>query len=294
MKWKNNLLASGLPLEYEAALIADNLGFEIVMDYTYNRINESGMPVDFSIDLFLTKSIQKNELKLLLCVPVECKYRSPDAIWLFLPDFTPEEQFFAGHVIITEFAEHHQLSYGNTYLFTRYTDRTCKGIEIKGESVYDKEIKHGLQQLRYSLPKACIDVLWGQRLEHSINDRVFLIAPTLLTTATLRLATHTFSLQSLQNSYNIDKISTQSSQLLYTPGKSVDYEKHCYNSFQQYKDCKIPRYYYSYEYVKVGDIQETLMEFISDPTLNICSFDSFSSFLGSLIEDCFDDLESKF
>lgn len=293
MKWKNNLLSSGFILEYEAAKIADDLGFEIIIDYTYSRFNEQGVCTDFSIDLFATKLIQKDGKELLLCLPVECKHRFSDAIWLFLPDFVPEEEFETGHMMIEEFSKNQKLRYGDTYLYFRYTGRTRKGIEIKGDSVYDKEMKHGLQQLKYALPKASIDALWGQRLEYSINDRLFLIVPVLLTTAKLRLAKKEISIQELQSFDDIGDLGTEVGHLLYVPGHSLDYNKHCYNTIHHYKDCKIPRYFESDQYVRIKDIQGALIKSVSDPIINICNFNDFRYFLNSFIKACYEDLELK-
>lgn len=293
MKWKNNLLASGFPLEYEAAKIADDLGFEIIMDYTYSRFNEQGMCIDFSIDLFLTKIIQKNERQLLLCIPLECKHRFSDAIWLFLPDFVPEEEFFTDHMMIGEFSKSQVLRYGDTLLYSRYAERTSKGIEIKGDSVYDKEMKHGLQQLKYALPKISVDALWGQRTEYCINDRLFLIFPILLTTATLRLARETFTTQGLQSFDDIGEFSTEVEHLLYVPSHSLDYNKHCYNTIHYYNNCKIPRHYKNDQYVRIKDIQDTLIESVSKPIINICNFNNFDSFLKSFVKACYEDLESE-
>jgi len=293
MNWKNNLLASGFPLEYEAAKIADNLGFEIVTDYTYSRLNEQGVRMDFSIDLFATKLIQKDGRELLLCIPVECKYRFSDAIWLFLPDFVPEEEFLTSHMMIERFSKSQKLRYGDTYLYLRYANRTCKGIEIKGDSVYDKEMKHGLQQLKYALPKVSIDALWGQRMEYSINDRLFLIFPILLTTATLRLAKKAFSTQELQSFNDIDDFSMDVGNLLYVPGHSLDYNEHCHNTVYYYKNCKIPRCSESDQYVRIKDIQGSLIKSVSEPIINICNFNNFRSFLDSFIKACYEDLEPK-
>lgn len=292
MKWKNNLLASGLPLEHEAAEIADSLDFEITTDYTYSRYNEQGIQTDFSIDLLLKKSIYRDQKELLLCIPVECKYRLKDSTWLFMRDFIPEEEFLFCHMIVSEFSQSQQLRYGDSYAYFYSHHRTSKGVEVKGDSVFGKEIRHGIQQLKYALPKISVDMLLGQRLDHYIGDRLFMILPILLTTATVRILKSNFSIESVESLCTFDDIGLQLSNLLYIPSHSLDYILHCEKTIAGYGDYKIPRYFNDYDRsVKIKDIGDVLIDAVSKPLINVCCLDYFKVFLQFIINALCEDLE---
>lgn len=88
-KWKKGFLSSGLPLEFEIAKLLDKNEFTILPEYNYERI-DAGQTKDFSIDLYCFKGFPSdlsghNEVNLDLLI--ECKYRTRNVTWAFLPDF---------------------------------------------------------------------------------------------------------------------------------------------------------------------------------------------------------------
>src|SRR5689334_5977999 len=88
-KWKEILLSSSFPLEFDTAKVLSSHEFYVGPEYKYSRQNEHGRIIDFSVDIlaeswwpFTTKS-----RKISIDILVECKYRNRRAgsSWLFLP-----------------------------------------------------------------------------------------------------------------------------------------------------------------------------------------------------------------
>jgi hypothetical protein len=87
-KWKNRLLSSGIPLEYDVAKEFVSKGFAIDADYSYAR-SDQGFEKDFSVDLRASAYppvTNPNEVKANLNILAECKFRSIEKKWLFLPE----------------------------------------------------------------------------------------------------------------------------------------------------------------------------------------------------------------
>ena len=86
--WKQGFLSSSLPIEFETAKTLTKQGFYLEPDYCYER-EDSGETKDFSVDLkaslyFPTSNPDKVTAELILLA--ECKYRTPNISWVFLPD----------------------------------------------------------------------------------------------------------------------------------------------------------------------------------------------------------------
>jgi len=87
MKWKDALLRSSVPLEYLVARHAHEHGFGVFGEYAYLRQSDVGTEPEFSVDLWVMKSLKLSEedywgqLHLL----IECKYSYPGLNWVFAP-----------------------------------------------------------------------------------------------------------------------------------------------------------------------------------------------------------------
>ena len=159
-KWKDNLLSSSLPLEFNVAKILVSKGFWVNSDFAYAR-NDTGIVKDFSVDIEATAYppfTDPNKIDASLTLLVECKYRSPNIKWLFMPepnigDFSP---FTLGCTIrkIDEFSSY-IIDENKTAEFDNNFPISYKGTEIDfgNQSVHDNELKHGIAQLQYALPR---------------------------------------------------------------------------------------------------------------------------------------------
>ena len=238
-KWKNNLLASSFPLEYEVAKILASKNFAVSSDYTYKRVNEKGEDVDFSVDVYAVGYAPFNDFNKadsMLEMLVECKYRTPDAMWLFLED--PNIEDFSdgtyGYTIreIDNFSIK-EFSGTSNYTIEEEFKICYKCVEIKGDRVYDNEFKHGIEQLRYGLPRLLKETIENNLYGHIDDNIPFSNCAILLTTADLYVANKDFSMGNLKSCSEIQEIAEKVPYLMFYSQYGPDFMRHCNNEFQE-------------------------------------------------------------
>ena len=153
----NNLLSSGVPMEFEVAKILVKHGFSIETDYSYRR-QDAATTSDFAVDLHASASLpfeNPNEITGILELLVECKHRHRNNKWLFFPDsndgdFSPVT---LGHTlrVVDDFSPV-ILSKQYSTVFDENSVFCLKGVEIdlNHGNVFAKEIAHGLSHLQYA------------------------------------------------------------------------------------------------------------------------------------------------
>jgi hypothetical protein len=75
-KWKDFLLKTSMPLEYLVAEKLSELKYGIQCEYNYLRPNETGVPTEFSVDIWAVNNLFKKNFGLWanLNYLIECKY----------------------------------------------------------------------------------------------------------------------------------------------------------------------------------------------------------------------------
>lgn len=237
MKWKDRLLSSSLPLEYEVGKILTQNNFFIDFDYAYKRYDNANEK-EFSIDIkaggyypFETESSIKLSIDLLL----ECKYRNPNVSWLFVKDINIDNysNFSSKGAIklVDEFSEVHYKDRLNPFPICE----TClKGMEVNTQNgeVHDKGIIHGINQLVYSIPSLLNRHINGALLDHLEDVFPYIICPILITTADLRILNNDFSIENLKETDSIEKISTEVPYLKIYSDVYPSFSEHCENIFK--------------------------------------------------------------
>ena len=222
-EWKSKLISSGLPLEFEAAQVLVSKRFSLIADFTYAR-NDSGIVKDFSVDIDavlgfdFTNSVMKSTF---LDILVECKQRRPDTKWLFLPDpnriFTSEISSFRDPIhAFDEFS----FDFFPNDIDLSINDKipVCyKGIEIGSETgiVHDSELKHGIAQLQYGLPRLLYENILASLEDKAKCSRKFFICPILLTTADLYIANPKLKTNDIEKSKYLDQIAKKVPYLMF-------------------------------------------------------------------------------
>lgn len=164
--WKENLLSSSVPMEFEVSKLLVKHGFSTSSDYSYTRHGAQGRD-DFSVDLHASIYLpyrRPNEITAEFDLLIECKHRHRNNKWLFFPDpnrgaFSP---FTLGHTlrVVDVFSpvmpgDEHTIAFDNKANFC------LKGVEIDLNSgaVHDAEIRRGLAQLQYALPRLVTETI---------------------------------------------------------------------------------------------------------------------------------------
>jgi hypothetical protein len=82
-KWGESFLKSGLPLEHLTAVTFRSLGWHLMPQFEYSRLNREKIESWFEIDMVTSCPLPNKSTELSLLV--ECKYHDLSRYWFFLP-----------------------------------------------------------------------------------------------------------------------------------------------------------------------------------------------------------------
>lgn len=241
-KWKHNLLSSSVPLEFEIAKALVSNGFSITPDYTYSR-NDSGITKDFSVDMKASAYwpfYDPNQIKLELDILVECKYRSKNTKWLFLPEINKPDfsNVTLGHTlrVVDNFSPYF-VSSVPSYEFEMEVSHCYKGIEIKSDgSVYGTELVHGVRQMQYALPQLLYNNILFNLGSHWDDKVPFVLSTIMVTTADLYVVKRRKGLKDFEKVGDIQEIAVEVPFLLFFSDYGPDFESHCFQKFRYMDD----------------------------------------------------------
>jgi hypothetical protein len=288
--WKDKLLSSSVPLEYEVAKILVDKGYVVDFDYTYKRLDEKEEK-DFSVDVYADAFYPFNENKPIhftIEMLVECKFRSPNVKWLFLPDINTinsgRSVSYGPVKVIDEFSD---ISIKERFHFP-YTNIHClKGTEVnvnKGE-VHGDQITHGTYQLLYALPYVLRSMIF-QKLQGPLDElQPAVICPILVTTAELYVVNYEFDINSVRSAESFEELSTKVDCLELNISVPPSFNQHCKNIFSLFSELNNAQTNYEY----LNGIRMTTTEKV----LKGIYFSSPSELLKSLMNGTKDGLFSK-
>ena len=214
VKWKSKLLSSSVPLEYEVAKALVSAGFAVDSDYSYSR-DDGGVTKDFSVDIHATAylPLRSRNYSATLELLVECKHRHPGNKWLFFPDPNASDMspFTLGRTLraVDGFSKVF-FAPNCTVPFDENACFCIKGVEvdISNGVVHDAEIRHGLSQLQYALPRLLSDSITFNLLGHEDDNSPFLFCPILLTTSEVLVAHEGISINSVERASSLEDIAS--------------------------------------------------------------------------------------
>ena len=214
-RWRADVLSSSLPLEYQVASVLVNSGFSVTADYSYT-VPESAK--EYSVDIAAFDLVFKggngyHDIAASLQLLVECKYRRPDTIWLFIPD--PNNADWAQRRPGATLRTVDQFSpiivpADATGAFDGRLRTALKGTEVRlwkrdSNRVDDEELRHGIDQLQFAIAPMLMEHV-RENLEEATNYEKWhtvlplFILPLMVTTADIRIAHRDFSVASLESS----------------------------------------------------------------------------------------------
>lgn len=233
-KWKEHLLKSGIPLEYEIKEYLLSKGCITNFEYTYFRENETKQRTEFSYDL--DSSFIKPPY--FIDFMIECKYRHESTKWLFLP----EEYGGINEVEYTSFIhlnEHfNPKKHGNFSNFPFPLAPLCsKGIELTNEGQNPKTITQAIAQLSYAMAEKITNGMYHQVdevLSKNFAGTLFCNIPIIITTAELYRINDNVTIDSIKNSIEIEDIATNEKCLVIKNNIGVDLEKYNLSVFERF------------------------------------------------------------
>ncbi|RPD49631.1 hypothetical protein DNI29_02190 [Hymenobacter sediminis] len=240
-KWKARLLSSSLPLEHEVSKILSKYNFFTSYDYSYSR-KENATNKDFSVDILGSAYApfnNSNKLIASLNVLAECKFREEGKIWAFLPALPDanDVEFTLGATIksLNHFSTR-KVDAEDIYDFESLFPFSLKGTEISISSgeVFDKDIRHGILQLKYALPYLIKDSIESNCYGHLEDTEPDFIVPVLITNADLYIFNQEFSIDNVKEANNIDDIAIKTPYLILKNTSSPDFIQHHKTVFKNF------------------------------------------------------------
>ena len=238
--WKDALLSSGLPLEYEVTRILLQAGFYVSGEYPYSRRSDRSSE-EFSVDLranhFLEQGCDNGGFKAQLATICECKYRNPDKSWIFVPDLNDPDFSPSSAHALRSFPNYtcYTFDHARIVSFCCQYPPAMKGIELQerhGEA-FERDIRHAVNQLRYALPELVAEYAREANAGHPTDCLPFFILPLLVTNAPLRMLREKLTLHEVLAAKDLADISDVVEAVdLYSPF-ARDFRQHSYRVFAE-------------------------------------------------------------
>lgn len=231
-KWKSKLLSSSVPMEYEVARKLVAFGFVVDSDFTYAR-DDAGISKDFSVDIHATGYLpfKSKNFKATLELLIECKHRHRGNKWLFFPDPNIGEMspFWLGRTMraVDDFSRVFFES-NCTVPFDQDANFCMKGVEVDASTgaVHDAEIRHGLAQLQYALPRLLSDNINFNMRGHEEDNSPFIICPILLTTSEIFVARDDISITTVERASVLEDIAAPAKYVTLYLDPTPDFQRH--------------------------------------------------------------------
>lgn len=234
--WKKHLLSSGLPLEYEVACILAVKNMAVSADYCYLRTDGSHKK-EFSVDIEATFYGGDEVLNegFALHALVECKYRSRDKFLLYARD--PNIEYPNGTLggTVSQFDSFVPLTLPRN-AFVKFEEQipyVYKGMELSSGGNIEKDVRQGIEQLRYGIPQLLRDSI-DFNLSHLDEERIpFFLTKILVTNAPIRVLKDGLTIQDIEQSDAIAELSDETDLVVLCSDYGPDYEAHFSETFRK-------------------------------------------------------------
>lgn len=235
-KWKEHLLKSGLPLEYEIKEFLDNYGCISNFDYTYFRRDKKDVLTEFSYDIDSSYIKPPHFVDLM----IECKYRHESTKWLFLPESYggPDEIEFTSFLHRND----HFIDRGHSNFSDfpyPFAPLCSKGIEITSQTNNPKTITQATAQLAYAMAgriTSGIEHQVDKVLSKNFGNTIFYNVPIIVTTAKLYKIKESSGISDIKNSNNIEDIATEENCLVIKNKIGIDLFNYNRETFERFSN----------------------------------------------------------
>ena len=243
IKWKDALLRSNMPLEFEAARMLVAEGFAVNSDFRYSW-NDSAERGESSVDLHAKTGIPFEigkdpaaQIELL----TDCTHRAPNTAALFLPDPNLPEisPVSPGHTIrvIDQFSPY-IIEPDAVTVFESDLSVCYKGMEIdlKTGEVDNDLYQHGLQRLRNPLPRLFTENVMNFMTGSRSENIPFLFCPIFLTTSPLYVLRKDVTLEEIANADKLEEVGISVPYLIMYANLSPKFKTVCVNECRQMRE----------------------------------------------------------
>lgn len=236
--WKEVLLRSGVPLEYEVAQLLASKGFDVDADFPYMRRDVEGEK-EHSVDVLATKWLESGKADSThICVLLECKYRSPEkTLLLFEAPPSPHAPIDVGGTVhaYDEFVPY----YLKDDCFRRVEESlpiVYKGLELHTNDAVERDFRRSVEQLRYAAPVALRRAFDMTFFGHPADNGAWFFAKVIVTNARVMLVGADIDVEKVQAAKELEEVATEIDGAILFSEYGPDYERHFRGVFADVAD----------------------------------------------------------
>jgi len=230
-KWKDFLLKSSIPLEYEVMQLLNKYGCVGNYEHAYLREDENEIINEFSYDIDAAYIKGTDFFKLM----IECKYRDPSTNWIFIPENYGGMNEIESHAFLNPI-DHFTKKNKFSFLDFEPLGALCgKGIEITSNGQNPKTITQAISQLSYAMAEKVII-----SMEHQIDELlttsefIFYNIPIIVTTANLYRLNENVTIEEIKIAKNIEDIGTKEDCFVLNGNIVPDLESYNFSKFSEF------------------------------------------------------------
>lgn len=238
--WKEVLLRSGVPLEYEVAQILAELGFEVDADFPYLR-QDVGGEKEHSIDIlgshFLEVGKKKKESATIFAL-VECKYRSPEKKLLLFEAPPSQHGWTDARGAVQAYDEFvpFMLMGGTFHDLEDGYDVVYKGVEIHSNDAVERDFRRSVEQLRYAAPVCLRRALDMTFFGHVADNQPWFFAKIIVTNAKLMILRNGVDVAKVQAASKLEDVAEEIGAAILYSEYGPDFERHFKGVFADAKE----------------------------------------------------------
>jgi hypothetical protein len=226
--YKEALLKSGIPLEYEVFKALEANGLITDFEYSYLKSDENLIQKEFSYDLSASMVSLQDSLNFTELM-IECKYKVNDTNWLFIPEKWggPHEIYPLDFIHVCDYFSKEKSKLMNDYHYPKFAMPCNKGVEIYGNgNTNEKTIVQAVSQLSYAFAEHITNSFEHQIFElMGKHETVFNIIPIIVTNANLYRLKPDTMISNIKKSVDISDIAEKEDFLMYKVNRSVKLEE---------------------------------------------------------------------
>lgn len=235
--WKDHLLRSGVPLEYQVASILSKEGMSVDADFSFMRRDVAGMK-EWSVDIaarWYAQTRKKDDILFELQLLVECKFRSNEKFVLLLED--PNEQHspvtLGGTVNSFDAFVPYKFPMNAFVPLESSIPYVYKGVELHEGGAVEEDIRHGIQQLRYATPVLLRQAFDFTMYSHPTDMFGQFFTKILVTNAPLFLLKRSVDIETIRAADDIKEISSAIDFAIFYSDYGPDFEDHFRSVFKE-------------------------------------------------------------
>lgn len=228
-KLTQQLLSSGLPLEFLVTQMLTKVGIEPRGYYHYMRQTEQQVNKERSVDIhaevyFTDSASFRGRLALLL----ECKYANQGVKWVFARSGNSRPEGYGVVTCLDRLSTMRIRDMRPLYRFDHELPRCYTGVSISNKNSDRTLVREGVHQVRYALPNLIAEEMVDQTSIARDSDMfVSFVAGVIVTTADLYVLRSGVQLSDYENARSLDDIADIATALLVSEYPGDDMMSYC-------------------------------------------------------------------